>query len=63
MSKKKLFYKAVIWQLIGIVWISIFSYFWFGNWSRSIIFSIIVTIISVFIYVLYEVIWNKFINK
>jgi len=63
MSKKKLFYKAVIWQLIGIVWISIFSYFWFGNWSRSIIFSIIVTIISVFIYVLYEVIWIKLSKK
>ena len=63
MSKKKLFYKAVIWQLIGIVWISIFSYFWFGNWSRSIIFSIIVTIISVFIYVIYEVIWIKLSKK
>ena len=59
MSKKILFYKAIIWQIIGIVWISLFSYFWFGNLSRSIVFSVIVMIISVFIYVLYEVIWNK----
>jgi len=59
MSKKKLFYKAIIWQIIGIVWISILSYFWFGNLIRSIGFSIIVMIISVFIYVLYEVVWIK----
>ena len=63
MSKKRLFYKAIIWQIIGIVWISLFSYFWFGNLSRSIVFSVIVMIISVFIYVLYEVIWNKLSKK
>ena len=59
MSKKRLFYKAIIWQIIGITWISLFTYFWFGNLSSSIIFSIIVMIISIFIYVLYEIIWNK----
>ena len=63
MSKKKLFYKAIIWQIIGIIWISLFSYFWFGNLGQSIIFSIIVMIISVFIYVLYEIIWNKLSKK
>jgi uncharacterized membrane protein YfcA len=60
---KRLFYKAIIWQIIGITWISLFTYFWFGNLSSSIIFSIIVMIISVFIYVLYEMIWNKLSKK
>ena len=59
MSKKKLFYKAIIWQIVGIVWISLLSYVWFGDWIRSIGFSIVVMIISIFIYVLYEVVWNK----
>ena len=63
MSKKILFYKAIIWQIIGLVWISLLSYFWFGSWSKSVLFSIIVMIISVFIYVLYEVIWSKIIKK
>jgi hypothetical protein len=63
MSKKKLFYKAIIWQIIGIIWISLFSYFWFGNLGQSIIFSIIVMIISVFIYVLYEILWDKLLGK
>jgi len=63
MSKKRLFYKAIIWQIIGITWISLFTYLWFGNLSSSIIFSIIVMIISVFIYVLYEIIWNKLSKK
>ena len=63
MSKKMLFYKAIIWQIIGLVWISLFSYFWFGSWSKSVLFSIIVMIISVFVYVLYEVIWNKIIKN
>jgi hypothetical protein len=63
MSKKILFYKAIIWQIIGLVWISLFSYLWFGNWSKSVLFSIVVMIISIFIYVLYEVIWNKIIKK
>ena len=63
MSKKLLFYKAVIWQIIGLIWIPLFSYFWFGNWSKSILFSIVVMVIGIFIYVLYEVVWNKIINK
>ena len=63
MSKKKLFYKAIIWQIIGIIWISLFSYYWFGSLSRSIVFSVIVMIISVFIYELYKVIWNKLSTK
>jgi len=63
MSKKILFYKAIIWQIIGLVWISLFSFLWFGSWSQSVLFSIIVMIISVFIYVLYEVIWSKIIKK
>jgi hypothetical protein len=63
MSKKKLFYKAIIWQIIGIIWISLFSYYWFGSLSRSIVFSVIVMIISVFIYVLYEITWNKLTKK
>ena len=63
MSKKKLFYKAIIWQIVGIVWISLLSYVWFGDWIRSIGFSIVVMIISIFIYVLYEVVWNKLSKK
>jgi uncharacterized membrane protein len=57
--KKRLFYKAIIWQIIGIIWISILSYIWFGDWIRSVGFSIVIMIISIFIYVLYEVVWNK----
>jgi hypothetical protein len=63
MNKKRLFYKAVVWQTIGVTWISLLSYFWFGDLIRSINFSIVVTIISIFIYVLYEVIWNKLSKK
>ena len=63
MSKKLLFYKAIIWQIIGLIWISLLSYFWFGSWSKSILFSIVVMVISIFIYVLYEVVWNKIIKK
>ena len=63
MSKKLLFYKAIIWQIIGLIWISLLSYFWFGSWEKSILFSTVVMIISIFIYVLYEVVWNKIIKK
>ena len=59
MSKKLLFYKAIIWQIIGLIWISLLSYFWFDSWSKAVLFSIVVMIISIFIYVLYEVVWNK----
>jgi len=63
MSKKLLFYKAIIWQIIGFIWISLISYFWFGNFNKSVLFSIVVMIISIFIYVLYEVVWSKITNK
>ena len=63
MNNKLLFYKAIIWQIIGSIWISLLSYFWFGSWGKSILFSIVVMIISIFIYVLYEVVWNKITNK
>ena len=62
MSKKLLFYKAIIWQIIGLIWISLLSFFWFGSWDKSILFSFVVMIISIFIYVLYEVVWNKIIK-
>ena len=63
MSKKMLFYKAIIWQIVGIVWITVFSYMWFGNWNKSFLFSFIVMIVSIFIYVIYEILWQKLLNK
>ena len=63
MDKKKLFYKAVIWNIIGLVVTSIFSFLWFGNWIQSLSFSLILIIISIFTYVLYEIVWNKLSKK
>jgi len=62
MSKKMLFYKAVIWQIVGIIWITLFSYMWFGNWNKSFLFSFIVMIVSIFVYVIYEILWQEFLN-
>ncbi|MDC3139247.1 hypothetical protein OA516_01210 [Candidatus Pelagibacter sp.] len=62
MSKKRLFYKSIIWQLIGLIWISLLSYLWFGDWIRSLSFSIVVLVVSIFIYVLYEIVWERFTN-
>ena len=63
MSKKMLFYKAIIWQIVGIVWITVFSYLWFGNWNKSFLFSFIVMIVSIFVYVIYEILWQKLLNN
>ena len=63
MSKKRLFYKSIIWQLIGLTWISLLSYLWFGDWIRSLNFSMVVLVVSIFIYVLYEMAWERFINN
>ena len=62
MNKKQLFYKAIIWQIIGLLWISILSYVWFGSWLRSLSFSLVVVIVSNFAYILYELAWNKIIK-
>ena len=59
MDKKKLFYKAILWNIIGLVMTSIISYLWFGNWIQSLSFSLVLIIISIFTYVLYEIVWNK----
>ena len=59
MNKKMLFYKAIIWQIVVIVWITLFSYLWFGSWNKSFLFSFIVMIVSIFVYVIYEIIWAK----
>ena len=63
MNKKELFYKAVIWQIIGFLWISILSYVWFDSWIRSLSFSMVVVVVSVFTYILYELAWNKIIKN
>ena len=63
MNKKELFYKAIIWQIIGFLWISILSYVWFDSWIRSLSFSMVVVVVSVFAYILYELAWNKIIKK
>ena len=60
MNKKKLFYKAIIWNIIGLVVTSIFSFLWFGNWIQSLGFTTVVVIVSIFAYVLYEILWEKF---
>ena len=63
MSNKKLFYKAIVWNILGFFTTSIVSYLWFGNWIQSLGFSIILIILSIFTYVLYELVWNTFIKK
>ena len=63
MCKKKLFYKAIIWNVLGFFMTGILSYLWFDDWIRSLSFSLFLVIISIFTYVLYELIWNKFIKK
>ena len=63
MNKKKLFYKAILWNVIGLVITSIISFLWFGNWIQSLSFSLILIIISIFTYVLYEIVWNKLSKK
>ena len=63
MSKKILFYKAIIWNIVGFIMMSVLSYLWFGSWIRSLSFSLIAVIISIFTYILYELVWNKLIKK
>ena len=63
MNKKKLFYKAIIWNIIGLVMTSMISYLWFGGWIQSLSFSLVLIIISIFTYVLYEIVWNKLSKK
>ena len=63
MNKKKLFYKAIVWNIIGLIIASISSFLWFGNWIQSLSFSLILIIISIFTYVLYEIVWNKLSKK
>jgi len=63
MNKQKLFYKAIIWNVLGFFMTGILSYLWFDDWIRSLSFSLFLVIISIFTYVLYELIWNKFIKK
>ena len=62
MNKKELFYKAIVWQIIGFLWISILSNVWFGSWMRSLTFSIVLVVVSVFVYIVYELAWNKIIK-
>jgi hypothetical protein len=63
MNKKKLFYKAIIWNIIGFFITSLISYLWFDNWIQSLSFSLVLIIISIFTYVLYEIVWNKLSKK
>ena len=63
MSKKRLFYKSIIWNVFGFVMMSVLSYLWFGSLIQSLSFSLIAVIISIFTYILYELLWNKFIKS
>jgi hypothetical protein len=63
MNNKTLFYKAIIWNILGFVMTNILTYLWFGNWIQSLSFSLLLVTISIFTYVLYELVWNKFVKK
>lgn len=58
-----MFYKSIIWQAIGFIWISILSFVWFGNWINSLSFTMVVLVVSTFMYVIYEKLWNRFFKK
>ena len=58
-----MFYKSIIWQAIGFIWISILSFVWFGNWINSLSFTMVVLVVSTFMYVIYENLWNRFFKK
>ena len=63
MKKKILLYKAIVWNIIGLVMTSTISSLWFGSWIQSLSFSLVLVIISIFTYVLYELVWNKLSKK
>ena len=63
MNNKTLFYKAIIWNILGFVMTSMLTYLWFGNWIQSLSFSLLLVTISIFTYVLYELVWNRFVKK
>jgi hypothetical protein len=42
---------------------SVILYLWYGNWIQSLSFSLILIIISIFTYILYEIVWNKLLTK
>ena len=63
MTKKILFYKSIIWQAIGMIWISLLSYLWFGDLIRSLCFTLVVVVVSIFAYVFYEMAWEKIMKK
>ena len=63
MTIKILFYKSIFRLMIGMVWISLLSYLWFGDLIRSLSFTIVVMIVSIFAYVFYEIVWEKFMKK
>ena len=63
MSKKILFFKAIIWNIFGLIMTIILSYLWFGSWVQSLSFSLTAVILSIFTYVLYEIVWNKLSKK
>jgi len=63
MNKKELFYKAIVWQIIGLLWISVLSYVWFGSWMRSLSFSLVLVIVGIFVYIFYELAWSKIIKN
>ena len=58
-----MFYKSIIWQAIGFIWISILSFVWFGNWINSLSFTIVVLVVSTFMYVIYEKLWDRIFKK
>jgi uncharacterized membrane protein len=62
-SKIEIFYKAITWHIFGFFITSIITYLWFGNWIQSLSFSLVLIIISIFTYVMYELVWNRFIKK
>ena len=63
MTKKILFYKSIIWQMIGMIWISLLSYLWVGDLIRSLSFTLVVMVVSIFAYVFYEMAWEKIMKK
>ncbi len=58
-KKTRMVMKAVTWQLIGFVVMSIINVLYMGNWRDGMGLSVVLTLIGLVSYYLHEQVWAR----
>jgi len=57
---KKIILKTILYRMIVMIFITLFTYAWFGNLSSATTYTVVTAVFSTIFYYMYDVFWTHY---